>query len=88
MRKICNYHANIAHNRNRLHNTFFIYIQQGFNFNHTMFKIQIHTYTRRHANTLSEKQFKQVELRVIGAALKCAPIMEWEFILASGRSSF
>ena len=24
----------------------------------------------------------------IGAALKCAPIMEWEFILASGRSSF
>jgi len=25
---------------------------------------------------------------VIGAALKCAPIMEWEFILASGRSSF
>jgi len=25
---------------------------------------------------------------LIGAALKCAPIMEWEFILASGRSSF
>ena len=25
---------------------------------------------------------------VIGAALKCEPIMEWEFILASGRSSF
>ena len=25
---------------------------------------------------------------IIGAALKCAPIMEWEFILASGRSSF
>ena len=24
----------------------------------------------------------------VGAALKCAPIMEWEFILASGRSSF
>ena len=26
--------------------------------------------------------------KIIGAALKCAPIMEWEFILASGRSSF
>jgi len=33
---------------------------------------------------------KRVEIAryVIGAALKCAPIMEWEFILASGRSSF
>jgi len=26
--------------------------------------------------------------KFFGAALKCAPIMEWEFILASGRSSF
>jgi len=30
----------------------------------------------------------QGKIKVIGAALKCAPIMEWEFILASGRSSF
>ena len=29
-----------------------------------------------------------IPLIIIGAALKCAPIMEWEFILASGRSSF
>jgi len=30
----------------------------------------------------------QYTILFIGAALKCAPIMEWEFILASGRSSF
>ena len=37
----------------------------------------------------SIKQHRKCHLTaVIGAALKCAPIMEWEFILASGRSSF
>jgi len=43
--------------------------------------------------TLQQKLYGDVkDLRqttsFIGAALKCAPIMEWEFILASGRSSF
>jgi len=39
-----------------------------------------------------EKPFLNIvkfeKVSFIGAALKCAPIMEWEFILASGRSSF
>jgi len=52
--------------------------------------------TRRILWIISQKECQQAnssnwyprQTGFVGAALKCAPIMEWEFILASGRSSF
>jgi len=41
----------------------------------------------KHTRT-SILRFLPFKFWFFGAALKCAPIMEWEFILASGRGSF